>query len=90
MAKGIPIVYAGEIDIFMGREIDFALQVPADETPIDMDEILQFYDRLQMAYTDTELIERIRNFAEQEVSMEKAIEPFAAYFLLDPLLPAKT
>lgn len=80
LAKGIPIVYSGEIDVFMGKKIDFALQVPADESPIDIKTVLQFYDRLQMSYTNRELTEKIRSFAEQTVGMEHAVQPLADYF----------
>lgn len=80
LAKGLPMIYAGEIDVFMGKELDFALQVPSDESPIDIEQVLRFYDKLQMSYTMAELTEKIRRFAEQTVSMEKVIQPLAAYF----------
>lgn len=75
LAKGIPFFYAGEIDVFMNEPVNFCLQIPANNTPVDMEEILMFYKNLIQRQTKQELSSQIRAYAERNIGWEKALEP---------------
>lgn len=79
LAKGMPFVYSGEIDVFQDEPVDFCLQVPADESPIDIAEIVRFHDRLYARESEGDLIARIRNYAERHVGMDAAMKPVIDY-----------
>lgn len=59
-ARGIPFVYSFPEKGFNGDE-RFALRLPNDDTPIDMDAIISFADEMA---ADTEVRYRMRRFAE--------------------------
>lgn len=79
LAKGMPFVYSGEIDVFNEDPVDFCLRVPADESFIDIDGLVAFHDSLYERESEDRLIERIRRYAESHVSMEKAMKGVVDY-----------
>lgn len=80
LAKGLPFVYSGEIDVFEGRDIDFCLQVPADESSLDIGGVVRFYRSLVDGCGESALAAHIRSFAESHVSVEAAMASVASYF----------
>lgn len=79
LAKGMPFIYSGEIDVFTDRWIDFCMQVPSDESPIDISSIVRFHNELYERYGEELLIDKIRAFAEETVSMDKAFSSVIQY-----------
>lgn len=73
LAKGIPFIYAGFVDVFETDPVDFCLQFPSTEQPIDFFKVIDFYDSLYKTEVETELIRRIRKYAEKHVSMDAAM-----------------
>lgn len=80
LAKGLPFAYSGEIDVFEGRDIDFCLQVPADESPLDIEGVVRFYRSLVDDCEEDALAARIRSFAESHVSVVAAMASVASFF----------
>lgn len=80
LAKGIPFVYSGIIDVFQEEPTDFCLQVPADDSPIEIQHLIDFNDRLYERDTPQELAKRIRTYAERHVSMDAAMANVVDYF----------
>lgn len=79
LAKGIPFVYSGRIDVFEKRGVDFCLQVPDDESPIDIESVLAFHDTLYARESEKPLTSRIRTYAEENVGMDAAMKPVVDY-----------
>lgn len=79
LAKGVPFVYSGEIDVFLDEPVDFCLQVPADDSPIDVAALVEFTDSLYARESARELTLRIRTYAERHVSMDVAMKPVVDY-----------
>ena len=73
LAKGIPFFYAGQIDVFERAPVDFSLQFESKEEPIDIKQVIEFHDRLYESESEISLIERIRRYAEENVSMDAAM-----------------
>jgi glycosyltransferase involved in cell wall biosynthesis len=78
LAKGIPFIYAGKIDLFQQNPVDFCLQIPDDPSPVDIPQVIAFYDSLHDRESDAELIRRIRSYAEEHVSMDAAMRNVVA------------
>ncbi len=79
LAKGMPFIYSGIIDVFRDEPVDFCLQVPSDESPIDMQQVIDFRDRLYGKESPEELTQRIRAYAERHISMDAAMKPVIDY-----------
>lgn len=73
LAKGMPFIFAGEIDVLKKYPADFCLQFESTEAPIDFNRVVAFYDDLYSRYSENELIARIRTYAEAHVSMDEAM-----------------
>lgn len=67
-AKGIPIINSCKIDI-IDDDFKYFLQVPADETPINMEQIISFYDGIYKGKERAEIAKEIRNYIECKSSM---------------------
>lgn len=79
LAKGIPFVYSGEIDVFGGRPFEYCLQVPADESIINIDELLAFQDALYSRKSEQDVIDDMREYAEKTVGVDVAMEEVIKY-----------
>lgn len=77
LAKGIPFIYAGGIDVFEGKDIDFALQVTSNDSAVDIHKVVMFYDNL--AKYETGLTEFIRKFAYEEIDINQVFMPIINY-----------
>lgn len=78
-AKGIPFITACESDVFEGKE--YVLKIPADETPVNINDVVKFYDKLYNGKNKEEVATMIRNSAEKCCDIVKTIEPVVSCFL---------
>ena len=80
MAKGLPVITANNIDVLDGCPPEYCFKCPADETPVDIDSVLNFFDIIYHKKTKEELAKEIRQFAEQICDMKITMKPVADYF----------
>jgi len=73
LAKGIPFLCANEIDVFIDNPVDFCMVAPNDETPIDIERLVNFHDRLYNVDSQSNLISRIRSYAESHVGIDRTM-----------------
>ena len=78
-ARGLPVVASGRVDVY-ADDYEYAMYVPEDESPVDIDEFISFYDRV---YPDEESYKRvhdeIRNFAARTCDMRQLMMPVIDY-----------
>ncbi|MFR8255352.1 MAG: glycosyltransferase [Ruthenibacterium sp.] len=70
LAVGIPFIYSGKIDILEQNAVDFALKIPASEEPVDIQSVINAYNKLLQKETKKELSVRIRTYANQYASWQ--------------------
>lgn len=81
IARGIPIITSCEIDI-LDKNYKYLLTLPADESKIMMDEVIEFYDKLFKSKEDKEIIaEELRSYAYDKCDMDVAVKPIVESFL---------
>lgn len=73
LAKGIPFMYSAEIDIFEKYSADFCLKVPECDEPVDIEKFVCFYDKLYFDSRCETVVDQIREYAENTISMEKVM-----------------
>lgn len=64
MARGLPFVYTGE-DISINENLPYVLEVENNDTPLNLEEIVEFVKKLR---TMENVSERMRNYAEENMS----------------------
>ena len=74
LAVGLPFIYDGKVDVFEQEKVDFCFQASADESPIDITEVISFYKTLLKSNTKEQLSARIRNYANRHVGWEQTFE----------------
>lgn len=74
-ARGIPFIY-GYDDISFSDDNYFGLQVSNDETPIDMQDIIRFYDEI---YDGRDFIKDMREYAMAKLTWDKILQPVVEY-----------
>lgn len=83
LGKGIPFIYSGKVDVLEREPVDFCLKVPADDSPVKMEEVIGFHDGLYGRESEEHLIERIRRYAEENVSIGVAMKEVVGYIEKD-------
>jgi len=69
-ARGIPFVISYD-DVDFPDDFPYMLKVPADESPVDIEQILQFYERIK----DRHIVKEMRDYAEKNLSWEAKLKP---------------
>lgn len=73
LAKGLPFIFAGSLDVADPILDEYVLQVPSDDSPIDINEIVRFHDIVYKGGRQ-KVIDALRVFAEERVSMASAFK----------------
>lgn len=81
LAKGLPFIYEGEVDVFRDEPVDFCLNVPADESPVCIDDVISFYDNLYGSESEEDLIARIHAYALKHVSIDATMKSVSDFFV---------
>lgn len=75
-ACGLPIVSGVETEFDRAGDFPYYFRVPADDTPVDIAEVLRFYDQMVAVSGSAETMRNeISNYARAHYSMEAVIKP---------------
>ena len=75
-AKGLPVVSGMDIDIFENPPLsEYLLKVSYDDSPVDMNAIILFYDRIYGSAPRGEIAGRIRDAAASVCSLDSVLRP---------------
>lgn len=80
VAYGLPFIAAVPID-FAGKDWPYVMYVPQDESPIDMNEVIKFYDSIYSNNDCNKVASDIRNYAEFRCDMKITMQPVIDYIL---------
>jgi hypothetical protein len=78
LARGLPLVSSAKIDI-IPEEFPYCLYVSEDDAPIDINEIIQFHEKVYSHKTPNAIISEIRKFAEKTCDMSITMKPVIDY-----------
>ena len=79
LAKGLPIISGSKISTLDHRDVQYCLTFPNDKSSVNIHQILEFHDKVYLGKNRAEMIQRIRNYAEEAFSEEKAFQPLFRY-----------
>lgn len=80
LIKGMPIVSGVKIDIFeKNPNYKYYLEFPNDNSYINIEKIILFYDSIYKDNNKDEIIGSIRTFAEKNISIESAMKEVVDY-----------
>lgn len=76
-AKGLPVVSGVATEFDEMNEKDCYFRVPADETPVDIHQVIEFCSN---SYQNKNLSQKIRKIAENHFSFDVVMKPIIEYF----------
>ena len=76
MAKGLPVIVGSKIDVFQNRCPDFVCEFENNESILDVERIVSFYDSRQ---SKEDWAKEIRQFALEHVDMSITMKPVIAF-----------
>lgn len=79
VARGIPMVTGCPTDIFIEGKYKYYLEFPNDPSVIDIQKIIDFNDEIYKSDEES-VIEEIRRYAYENISMDAAMEDVIDYF----------
>lgn len=74
LARGLPIVTSTKIDV-VPDDFPYCLRVPEDDSPIDINAIISFYESNIKSRSQEALHLEIRKFAEEKCDMDVTMKP---------------
>ncbi|MGI6587873.1 MAG: hypothetical protein ACOX2N_03640 [Peptococcia bacterium] len=81
LAKGLPVISGCSVDVFKNnKDFKYYLEFTNDETPIDMNKVIKFYDSIYSSPENKEkVIKSIRGFAESHCDISDAMRNVIEY-----------
>ena len=79
-AKGLPMITSTDIDIFNADKYPYICQFPSDETAIDIDRLVKFYDTIYGGKNKNEIASSIREYAKELGDIKVVMEPIHRFF----------
>lgn len=80
-AKGLPILSSSFVDTFSEKDNnEFVCRVPADETPVDINQVINFCETLALKYNGKNIKTIIRLNSQKICDMSVTIAPIIKYF----------
>ena len=83
LAVGIPFIYSGKIDVLEQNTADFVFEIPSSEEPVDIQSVIDEYNKLLQTETKKELSARIRTYANQYVSWQTTMSEVVKWIQQD-------
>jgi glycosyltransferase involved in cell wall biosynthesis len=78
-AKGLPFISSCKIDVFP-EDYPYLLNAPADESPLNMEQVIGFYQEIYGKESVQAVIRNIRSYALSHCDMEKVMKPILDYY----------
>ena len=75
LAKGLPIITGCDTDVFENLDFDKFIQFSNDETPIDFNRVIEFFDRVYEKNSPKDINDEISEFAKKYCDMSYAMKP---------------
>ena len=75
LAKGLPIITGCDTDVFENLDFDKFIQFSNDETPIDFNRVIEFFDRFYEKNSPKDINDEISEFAKKYCDMSYAMKP---------------
>ena len=79
-AYGLPILTSSPVD-YLPRDYEYQLLVPYDDSPVNMESVLEFYHKIYDTDDPDQSAQKIRAYAETRCDMKNTMKPVADWLL---------
>lgn len=78
LAKGLPIVTGCKTDV-LTENFEYFLEFPNDSSPVSIDKIIDFYDKIYKRECVEDVIRKIREYAQVTCNVSRMVQPIKDY-----------
>lgn len=78
-ARGLPMIASNKVDIF-SENYPYLLSVPGDESPVNINEVIKFHDKIYGQQSAEQVVRSIRAFALAHCNMVYTMKPIIEAF----------
>lgn len=78
-ARGIPIITGCEIDVLDGKDYEYIMEYPNDDSIIDINKTVEFFDSVYYKKSCQDVIDEIRMFAENNCTYDATMKSVFDY-----------
>jgi len=82
LARGLPIISSIKIDC-IPEHFEYCMYVPEDESNIDINKIIEFYEKIYLKSNKLNVNMIIRDFAEKNIDVSVTMRPIINYIILE-------
>lgn len=79
-AYGLPLITSSPVD-YLPRDYEYQLLVPYDDSPVNMESVLEFYHKIYDTGEPDQTAQKIRAYAESRCDMKITMKPVADWLL---------
>lgn len=79
LMKGLPIISGVETELDHDKEYPYYLRVPANNDPIDINDVIEFYDKIYKNKNVYSVIDSIRKYGVENYNVDKCMTPVIKY-----------
>jgi hypothetical protein len=83
LARGLPMIISAKLE-WLPEEYEYCYFVPGNETPVDIEEVVNFYHKILKRKNIIEITAEIREFAEKNCDISSTMKPIIDY-LFSPI-----
>lgn len=83
LAKGLPIISGVKTELDYRSDFSYYYRVPADNTPINIENIINFYDEIYKNNKEEQIADEIRKFCKNNYNFEKNFQPVIDWYKED-------
>lgn len=83
LAKGLPIISGVKTELDNRKDFKYYYRVPADNTPINIENIINFYDKVYRDQKEEQVANEIRKFCENNYNFDINFQPVIEWYKRD-------
>ncbi len=80
VARGIPMITGCLTDIFTEQDYKYYLEFPNDDSELDIQKIVDFYDKIYTEENGEDVVKNIRKYAFETIDMAKCMQNVIRFF----------
>lgn len=75
LARGLPFITSAVVDVLQKEKFPYVLKLEADESPVNINNVVKFYDSIYKHTNKNDVSQKIRKFALENCDMEVTMKP---------------
>lgn len=81
LAKGLPLIYCGEVTGLTSDLQKYTLEIPLDDSPLDVERVIEYMSNIRKHFSKEQIADNVRSIAKESVDIHKTMKCITDYYL---------